>query len=188
VTACMCLAACLRTASANDLLVSIARLPRSDLKPQDASLHRALALDLGLGEFDPLTRDLAADFNGPRPRILLEISAAAWRNIGGRGRAHRVCLRFNWFPARRPSDPAWIRTNDVLDWIKAKLRPVIDACGAAEISAFLRGLDGRFIQPGPSVHRRGDGLTYCRPVVIFSRSDVRAVPNAFGVADRPTCG
>src|SRR5882672_3942274 len=48
-------------AQRNDLIVSIARLPRSDLKPQDASLHRALALDLGLGEFDPLTRDLAAD-------------------------------------------------------------------------------------------------------------------------------
>ena len=41
-------------AQRNDLLVSIARLPRSDSKPQDASLHRALALDLGLGDFDPL--------------------------------------------------------------------------------------------------------------------------------------
>src|SRR5882757_9034267 len=31
-----------------DLLVSIARLPRSEIRPQDASLHRALAADLGL--------------------------------------------------------------------------------------------------------------------------------------------
>src|SRR6202011_1103479 len=66
----------------NDLLVSIARLPRSDLKPQDASLHRALALDLGLGEFDPLMRDLADPFNGPRPEILSQVSAALWRTSG----------------------------------------------------------------------------------------------------------
>src|ERR1700674_3658380 len=63
----------------NDLIVSIARLPRSDIKSQDASLHRALALDLGLGDFDPLTRDLADPFNGPRPAILSDIIAAAWR-------------------------------------------------------------------------------------------------------------
>eukprot|EP01035_Chromulina_nebulosa_P006231 gene6231-biopygen5285 len=50
----------------NDLLVSIARLPRSE-KPQDASLHRAIAADLGLGDFDPLTRDLAVTYTGPRP-------------------------------------------------------------------------------------------------------------------------
>src|ERR1700738_2539890 len=60
----------------DDLLVSIARLPRSDSKPPDASLHRALALDLGLSDFDPLTRDLASDFTGPRPAVLSEVSAA----------------------------------------------------------------------------------------------------------------
>ena len=69
-------------AQRNDLIVSIARLPRSDLKAQDASLHRALALDLGLGEFDPLTRDLAADFEGPRPAILASAGTAAWRTAG----------------------------------------------------------------------------------------------------------
>ncbi len=69
-------------AQRNDLLVSIARLPRSDVKPQDASLHRALALDLGLGDFDPLTRDLADHFDGPRPAILSDVSAAAWRTSG----------------------------------------------------------------------------------------------------------
>jgi len=159
----------------NDLLVSIARLPRSDLKPQDASLHRALALDLGLGEFDPLTRNLAADFNGPRPTILLEISAAAWRTSGDV--VERIeLLALQLVSGALPCDPAWIRTNDVLGWINAKLRPVIDACGAAEISGFLRGLDGRFIQPGPS-----GAPTRGRPDVLptgrnFFAVDVRAVP------------
>src|SRR6202048_2236024 len=35
-------------AQRNDLLVSIARLPRSESKPQDASLHRPLTVDVGL--------------------------------------------------------------------------------------------------------------------------------------------
>ena len=90
----------------NDLIVSIARLPRSDLKAQDASLHRALALDLGLGEFDPLTRDLAADFEGPRPAILANASTAAWRTSGD------TVERIEWLALQlvagiQPCDGAW---------------------------------------------------------------------------------
>ncbi|ABD05449.1 hydrogenobyrinic acid a,c-diamide cobaltochelatase [Rhodopseudomonas palustris HaA2] len=74
-------------AQRDELLVSIARLPRSDLKPQDASLHRALATDLGLtdaqgGAFDPLTRDLASDYTGPRPAMLADLSDSLWRTTG----------------------------------------------------------------------------------------------------------
>jgi cobaltochelatase CobN len=65
-----------------------------------------------------------------------------------------------------------------LDWIDAKLRPVIDACGAAEISALLRGLDGRFVRPGPS-----GAPTRGRPDVLptgrnFFAVDMRAVPTS----------
>ncbi|HEY3030889.1 MAG TPA: cobaltochelatase subunit CobN, partial [Bradyrhizobium sp.] len=159
----------------NDLLVSIARLPRSDLKPEDASLHRALALDLGLAEFDPLTRDLAADFKGPRPTILSEISSAAWRTSGDVVERIEV-LAVQLVSGGQPCDPAWTRTRRVLGWIDAKLRPVIDACGAAEMNAFLRGLDGRFVRPGPS-----GAPTRGRPDVLptgrnFFAVDVRAVP------------
>ncbi|MBS0532251.1 MAG: cobaltochelatase subunit CobN [Proteobacteria bacterium] len=66
----------------DDLLVSIARLPRSETRPQDTSLHRALAADLGLGEFDPLTRDLATRYDGPRPAVLAGISDSPWRTHG----------------------------------------------------------------------------------------------------------
>src|SRR6185295_19163694 len=76
----------------------------------------------------------------------------------------------------QPCNGAWSRTRAVLDWIDAKLRPVIDACGAAEIDAFLRGLDGRFVRPGPS-----GAPTRGRPDVLptgrnFFAVDVRAVP------------
>src|ERR1700722_5077806 len=162
-------------AQRNDLMVSIARLPRSDIKPQDASLHRALALDLGLGEFDPLTRDLADDFRGTRPNILSDISAAAWRTMGDTvERIELLALRL--VSGAQPCDPCWERTKAVLGWIDAKLRPAIDACGEAEMAALMLGLDGRFVRPGPS-----GAPTRGRPDVLptgrnFFAVDVRAVP------------
>jgi cobaltochelatase CobN len=129
----------------------------------------------GLGEFDPLTRDLAADFEGARPAILAGASTAVWRTAGD------TVERIEWLALQlvagvQPCDRAWSRTREVLDWIETKLRPVIDACGAAEISAFLRGLDGRFVRPGPS-----GAPTRGRPDVLptgrnFFAVDVRAVP------------
>src|SRR4029078_5919202 len=100
-------------------------------------------------EFDPLTRDLAADFEGPRPAILARGSTAAWQTAGD------TVERIEWLALQlvaglQACDGAWSRTREVLDWIDAKLRPVINACGAGEISAFLRGLDGLFVRPGPS--------------------------------------
>ncbi len=162
-------------AQRNDLLVSIARLPRSDIKPQDASLHRALALDLGLGDFDPLTRDLADDFTGPRPNILSEISNVVWRTSGDTvERIELLALRL--VSGAAPCTAAWVRTKAVLDWIETKLRPAIDACGDAEMKALLQGLDGQFVRPGPS-----GAPTRGRPDVLptgrnFFAVDVRAVP------------
>jgi len=159
----------------NDLIVSIARLPRPDLKAEDASLHRALALDLGLGDFDPLTRDLVADYGGPRPGVLADASASAWRTAGDTVERIEV-LALQLVAGTRPCEAAWTRTREVLNWIDAKLRPMIEACGAAETAALLGGLDGRFIRPGPS-----GAPTRGRPDVLptgrnFFAVDVRAVP------------
>jgi cobaltochelatase CobN len=62
-------------------LVAIARVPRSGGRPEDASLHRALAADLGLG-FDPLDCEFAAPWQGPRPEPLSQLSPALWRTEG----------------------------------------------------------------------------------------------------------
>ena len=159
----------------NDLLVSIARLPRSDIRPLDASLHRALAGDLGLGSFDPLTRDMADDYLGPRPKVLAELSDAPWRTTGDT--IERIeLLTLQLVSGECKCDPSWTQTAHVLGWIEATLRPAIDACGDAEMAAFLKGLDGRFIRPGPS-----GAPTRGRPDVLptgrnFFAVDVRAVP------------
>jgi cobaltochelatase CobN len=162
-------------AQRDDLLVSIARLPRSETKPQDASLQRALARDLGLGAFDPLTRDLADEFSGPRPDVLAELGTAAWRTSGDTvERIERLARQL--VSGARACDSAWTHTAPVLGWIATSLRPTIEACGAAEMDALLRGLDGRFVRPGPS-----GAPTRGRPDVLptgrnFFAVDVRAVP------------
>jgi len=47
-------------------------------------------------------------------------------------------------------DPAWTKTRAVLDHVRETLGPAVDACGGAELSGLLAGLDGRFVPPGPS--------------------------------------
>ncbi|MGO4711767.1 cobaltochelatase subunit CobN [Bradyrhizobium sp. 2TAF24] len=160
----------------DDLLVAIARLPRSEIRPEDASLHRALARDLGLGEFDPLTRELAVDYSGPRPSTLATLGDAPWRTAGDT--VERIeHLAAALVRGDAAPDPAWTQAAPVLHWIETRLRPTISGCGEAEITALLRGLDGRFVPPGPS-----GAPTRGRPDVLptgrnFFAVDVRAVPS-----------
>ncbi len=156
------------------LLVAIARLPRSDAKLRDASLHRALARDLSLDDFDPLTRDLADTWRGPHPAALSSLSDALWRTSGDT--IERIETLAQQIVSSRACHSAWSQTAAVLDWIDDTLRPAIDACGDAETGALLRGLDGRFVMPGPS-----GAPTRGRPDVLptgrnFYAVDVRAVP------------
>jgi cobaltochelatase CobN len=163
----------------DELLVSIARLPRSELKLQDASLHRAMARDLGLTDadgaaFDPLTHDLVTPYTGPRPPILAALSDRPWRTSGDTvERLEALALRL---VAGDSASSEWPQAGPVLEWIATSLRPAIEASGGAEREALLRGLDGRFIRPGPS-----GAPTRGRPDVLptgrnFFAVDVRAVP------------
>jgi len=69
-------------------------------------------------------------------------------------------------------------TAAVLAAIRDDLAPRVDACGEAERTALLTGLDGRFVAPGPS-----GAPTRGRPDVLptgrnFYSVDTRAVPTA----------
>ena len=160
----------------DDLLVSIARLPRSELRPEDASLHRALAADLGLGGFDPLTRDYAVSYAGPRPPALAAVSDAPWRIAGDTVERVEMLASVLVSGAAAP-DAEWTRTQAVLSWVRSSLRPSVTASGAAESASVLKALDGRFVAPGPS-----GAPTRGRPDVLptgrnFYAVDVRAVPS-----------
>ncbi len=132
------------------LLVALARVPRGT-RPEDASLIGALAADQKLG-IDPLL-----DEDG---RAVDRLEAEALDLVAGRS----TC------------DPAWTSTAAVLREIETRLRPAVAASGAAERTALLTGLDGRFVMPGPS-----GAPTRGKPEVLptgrnFYSVDTRAVP------------
>jgi cobaltochelatase CobN len=154
-----------------DLLVALARLPRGP-GPHQASLIRALSADLALG-FDPLSAELGAPWRGPKP-VALD-GDSAWRSTGDTvERLETLALAL--VSGTRVAEPGWIETRAVLDWIERTLRPAIAACGEAELGGLLKGLEGRFVPPGPSgAPSRG------RPEVLptgrnFFSLDSRAVP------------
>ncbi|HEX4185126.1 MAG TPA: cobaltochelatase subunit CobN, partial [Stellaceae bacterium] len=153
------------------LLLAFARAGRG-AAPEEASLLRALAADLGLGS-DPLALDFAEQWNGPRPAVMN--SAGPWRSAGDTvERLEALALRLVAGEAR--PEAGWIQTRAVLDWIEHQLRPTVAECGEAEFAGLLAGLDGRFVSPGPSgAPSRG------RPDVLptgrnFFSVDTRAVP------------
>jgi cobaltochelatase CobN len=163
-----------------DTLIAIARIPRSGARPKDGSLHRAIAADLGLAGFDPLACDLAADWDGSRPEMLLRATDAPWRTNGDTVErleilAKQAVLTFLSYDGSLPPGPS---TASVLDWIAEALAPSLDRCGAEEIASVLTALGGRFVPPGPSgAPSRG------RPDVLptgknFYSVDTRAVPTA----------
>ena len=155
------------------LLLALARPARGG-GAEEASLVRALAADLDLG-CDPLAVDPAAPWNGPRPAALAGAGGAPWRTAGDTvERLETLALRL--IAGAAAPAPEWRRTGAVLGWVASRLRPAVAACGGAEIAGLLRGLDGRFVPPGPAgAPSRG------RPEVLptgrnFFSLDTRAVP------------
>jgi cobaltochelatase CobN len=151
-----------------DLLVALARVRRGTEAHQQ-SLIQALAADLDLG-FDPLDCIAATPWTGPRPAILG--GPDPWRTAGDTVERLELLARRLVMGGSAPGP----RSAQVLDWIRDHLAAMVDACGAAEMDGLLRGLDGRFVPPGPSgAPSRG------RPDVLptgrnFYSVDARAVP------------
>ncbi|CAN7480689.1 cobaltochelatase subunit CobN [Rhizobium sp. LjRoot30] len=166
-----------------DLTVALARVPRGLGEGRDQSLQRAIAVDAGLtaraGDaspaFDPLDCDMAAEWVGARPDLIAGQSADTWRSSGDTvERIEILAGRLVSGALACPED--WTATRLVLDEIEARLKPSVEACGAAEVSGILAGLAGRFVPPGPS-----GAPTRGRPDVLptgrnFYSVDSRAVP------------
>lgn len=159
-----------------DLTLALARVPRGLGEGGDASLQRAIAADaLGGASFDPLDCVASEPWSGPRPDILAVQSDAPWRSNGDTvERIELLAARLVDGTLACPDD--WPATRAVLDAIGSTILPAVAACGPAEIAALMRGLDGRFIEPGPS-----GAPTRGRPDVLptgrnFYSVDSRAVP------------
>ena len=106
-----------------------------------------------------------------------------WRRVRSAPGARTATRSSGWNFSPARSSPAkskrcrhWTRTHAVLAYIHTTLRPAVTACGDSEIAGLLRGLDGRFVAPGPS-----GAPTRGRPEVLptgrnFYSVDTRAVP------------
>lgn len=154
-----------------DLTLALVRVPRGEGKGADASLLRALADDLALG-FDPLTADLAAPWDGPRPDALA-LTTDAWRTAGDTVERLELLSQVLLDGAAAAPGPA---SAEVLAHVAAQVRPTLAACGPAEGAALLAALDGRAVAPGPSgapTRGRMDVLPTGRN---FFSVDTRAVP------------
>ncbi len=143
----------------------LAALVRGTLVP-------ALARDLGL-DLDPFDADPAQTWNGPRPLVLT--GEGDWRSTGDTiERLEDLAERLAADPTQ--ADPAWTGAAGILTNLRGHLAPAVESCGQAEIAGLLRGLDGRFVPPGPS-----GAPTRGRPDVLptgrnFYSVDTRMVP------------
>ncbi len=163
-----------------DTLVALARHASGQGAGQ-GGLLAALAADLGLEGFDPLTPDWAAPWQGPRPALLQAVSDAPWRHAGhARERLEQLAARLvaeHAAPdAPAPHAAAWPQAAPVLQHLRERIAPRLDASGANEMRQLLRGLQGRFVPAGPSgapSRGRPDTLPTGRN---FYSVDTRAVP------------
>ncbi|HMA51246.1 MAG TPA: cobaltochelatase subunit CobN, partial [Magnetospirillaceae bacterium] len=156
-----------------DLLVALLRVPRRAGIGGDASLLRALAKDLGLG-FDPLDCAMGDAWTGAKPEVLADLDDQPWRSLGDTVERLEL-LSQALISGALAAPPEWKATAPVLRTLDG-LAADVDACGEAEMAALLRGLDGRFVPPGPS-----GAPTRGRPEVLptgrnFYSVDTRAVP------------
>ena len=158
-----------------DTLLALARFPRGS-EPRQDSLLRALAQDLGLQGFDPLDADWGQAWSGPRPDVLQAIDSRPWRHAGHtRERLERLAQTM-LASAQVPDAQSWPRSRLVIQDILENVAPKLDASGSNEMMQLLRGLQGRFVPPGPSgapSRGRVDVLPTGRN---FYAVDTRAVP------------
>ncbi|SEJ15252.1 cobaltochelatase subunit CobN [Paraburkholderia diazotrophica] len=168
-----------------DTLLALARFPVGDGQGEKAGLIDALARDLDVDRvFDPLSADWSVAWEGPRPALLEQVSDAPWRHNGDtRERLELLasCLLDDMcgLPcgSRIPLDAdALPHAARVIARLRDDILPRLDACGAHELMHLKRGLEGRFVPPGPSgspSRGRPDVLPTGRN---FYSVDTRAIP------------
>src|SRR5262249_17986845 len=143
--------------------------------------------------FDPLSAEWSAPWQGERPALLQQVSDAPWRHNGdtrerlellaGALIANLCEVHASTTTAMtvehtlaRPRAGALPQTESVLQRLRDDVLPRLDACGAQEMLQLQRGLEGRFVPPGPSgspSRGRPDVLPTGRN---FYSVDTRAIP------------
>ncbi|HEY9606785.1 MAG TPA: cobaltochelatase subunit CobN [Allocoleopsis sp.] len=153
-----------------DLIVAIARHPGRDR----IGLTRAIAQDWGL-DFDPLTADWStvsdrgSMVNGHNCRTIGDIVEVLEQQ------AAVLVEQLLATDNQQQTTANGQRTKRELDWIRDRLFPALQQTNR-ELSQLLQGLEGRYIESGPS-----GAPTRGRPEVLptgrnFYSVDIRAIP------------
>ncbi|MEX3759782.1 cobaltochelatase subunit CobN [Paraburkholderia phenoliruptrix] len=168
-----------------DTLLALGRFPVGHGQGGNAGLIDALARDLQIDHFfDPLSVDWSAAWTGPRPEILQRVSDAPWRHGGDtRERLELLAAQLLSAVCGEPDDTSNACAQDrlpqaerVIERLREDVLPRLDACGTQEMMQLRRGLEGRFVPPGPSgspSRGRPDVLPTGRN---FYSVDTRAIP------------
>ncbi|CAB3803645.1 Aerobic cobaltochelatase subunit CobN [Paraburkholderia ultramafica] len=172
-----------------DTLLALGRFPVGDGQGGKAGLIDALARDLRMDHlFDPLSVDWSAVWDGPRPDVLQKVSDAPWRHCGDtRERLELLAAAMlsgvcgdrtdaGVAPRVTPLPGTLPQAEQVIERLRSDVLPRLDACGPHEMQHLKRGLEGRFVPPGPSgspSRGRPDVLPTGRN---FYSVDTRAVP------------
>ena len=140
-----------------ETLVALLRLPRGESNDAQGILH-CLAKDFGLtkdgGWFDPLTAGVD-DWQGLRPDALAEVSQQSWRSEADT-RERLELFAFSMVNAllstakEVPGIEGMPLTDQLLSYARETILVALHKSAEQEITALLDGLEGQFIEPGPS--------------------------------------
>ncbi|MBV1882160.1 MAG: cobaltochelatase subunit CobN [Pseudomonadales bacterium] len=179
-----------------DTLVALLRLPRGSEAHSQGILHN-LVHDLNLEKdrvpFDPLTASVDA-WDGVRPALLQQVSTAPWRtDADTRERLELLAVSLIEQSVLASSSltlPATLatlpQTQIQLDYARSVLLAALEKSVVLEIQSLVRGLEGKFIEPGPSgapTRGRLDTLPTGRN---FFSVDNRSIPSpaAWAIGER----
>ena len=168
----------------SETLVALLRLPRGDAHEEQGILHN-LALDLALGEYDPLTSEVTP-WLGAKPALLVELSDSVWRtSMDTRERLELLALSLvneyllsetiTNIESLKATLP---RTSQQLSYAKSVILAALEDSAVRETQALIQGLGGQAVEPGPSgapTRGRLDTLPTGRN---FFSLDNRSVPSA----------
>ncbi|MGI9401116.1 MAG: cobaltochelatase subunit CobN [Rhizobiaceae bacterium] len=132
----------------HDLATALVRVPRGLGQDEDDSLQRAIADDLHL-EFDPLDCEMSDPWKLAQPEALVSVTDDPWRTKGDA--VERIeLLASALISGDRNLPDGWQATGRVLEHVQNEIIPTLETCGEWELAGILRGMDGRFVAPGPS--------------------------------------
>lgn len=171
-----------------DTLVALLRLPRGDDPTAQGILHNLVA-DLQL-DFDPLVLS-SQPWSGAKPDILVAVSDQPWRSDGDtRERlellAQRLISEYVLTPKGLDDLLELPRISAQLAYVRTTIHRALLQSAALEIQSLLDGLQGVFVNPGPSgapTRGRLDTLPTGRN---FYSVDNRSIPSpaAWAIGER----